>query len=605
MGERSRTGTRVTALVLAAVLALGGGLRWGTVPARAAITFSYPEKEHREISEEELQDTSFDSGKLDRALSEIRTAAEEGDRERIGTLLDEITAQMDLLATRSSLAQVLSDADIGDEARQKTSQRLDALYSEKADAVDELMQELCTAGYRKLIAEKLGESFAGQYSTRGKTADEKKREREQDERFNVLARQEEALVDEAVGEMNAELRVRIAGKTWTEESLAESGPDDEEEYGRIETALEKKLNARVLPDLRELTDLRNQEAKLYGYRSYAEYADAEVYARDYGAKERRALCAAVKEELVPLAQQMALQDLVEGYEEQSEDFEAPGAEKIARDIAAPELRRLSPSLCEAMEYLIRNRTLDMDYSSTKPDDTGYTVSLYSYGSALIFDQPYGDMQTIRDFFHEFGHYNAAFHSPDHALNDFSSTDVAEIQSQALELLSSLDAGKVAGRKYGEAYRFTTVENMIATVIQSCCCDEIQRWMFHHSDATSAQLNKKAGEISAEYGLDLQYDWILSGHIVDSAMYDLSYAVSALAALQIDEQAQESRAEGVRTYLRVSAVESDLTFREVLEEAGVRDIFREKTVRGIADAVRDSSELRPQWLLELEYFFSGG
>ena len=62
--------------------------------------------------------------------------------------------------------------------------------------------------------------------------------------------------------------------------------------------------------------------------------------------------------------------------------------------------------------------------------------------------------------HEFGHFNADFYSTDSVLWGSSNIDVAEIQSQGLEVLFSQFTDEIYGEENADAMNAETIYNML-------------------------------------------------------------------------------------------------------------------------------------------------
>ncbi len=82
------------------------------------------------------------------------------------------------------------------------------------------------------------------------------------------------------------------------------------------------------------------------------------------------------------------------------------------------------------------------------------------------------------------------------------------------------------------------------------------------------------------------------------LYYISYATSAVAALEIYADAEEDRDAAVEKYLAVSAA-GNMTFSEMLSECGLADAFDRNTVRGIASDLADTFGLDGTFLFEDE------
>ena len=105
--------------------------------------------------------------------------------------------------------------------------------------------------------------------------------------------------------------------------------------------------------------------------------------------------------------------------------------------------------------------------------------------------------------------------------------------------------------------------------------------------TLEELNRTVEEISSGYGeippLD-RYEWVEMTHLYQQPFYVISYATSALAALELLEMAQENRDQALDAYMEISASGTGTAYCQVLENTGLRNIFQEGAVQETAEAM---------------------
>ena len=136
-----------------------------------------------------------------------------------------------------------------------------------------------------------------------------------------------------------------------------------------------------------------------------------------------------------------------------------------------------------------------------------------------------------------------------------------------------------------------VFNDLAIVIISLAVDAFEEKVYTHPDPgslTGADLDKMMEEVCQEFGgisyinenlTDIQTYWRMV--VVEQPVYYVSYAVSAIPALDLYTVAQEDYDQAVECY--VNLVEnSDLEegFQENLASAGVNNPFEEDTYQQI-------------------------
>lgn len=379
--------------------------------------------------------------------------------------------------------------------------------------------------------------------------------------------------------------------TKREKALYKEGNDLVQKYDKLilNSGHLKKDHAKFTGILSDLAGIRNELAQIYGYDDFSDYAYEEIYYRDYTCGDAQALHDDVKNYIVPL------------YVKCTEDFygsevidifffDDPGDE-ILRNIA-PYIGEINPQLKTSFNYLRRFHMYDINDAPTKMD-VGYTTGLPAYGSPFIFNTPYREAADYSVTIHEFGHFNAEFHKRSHALfASEGSYDIAEIQSQGLELLF-LDYYDELFGESADVVKSETLSNMLAGVVTGCMYDEFQQELFANPDMTGKEMDALAVRLAKEYGLieagyttqkSAPYDWVNVSHTYESPMYYISYATSALSALDIWAEALDDRDAAIDSYMKISAVDPDKAYLEGLEACGLRNIFEDGSVKEIADRI---------------------
>ena len=127
-------------------------------------------------------------------------------------------------------------------------------------------------------------------------------------------------------------------------------------------------------------------------------------------------------------------------------------------------------------------------------------------------------------------------------------------------------------------------------------DEFQEAVYDDPDLTLEEVNRLFRGISEEYGYvygedeEESYFWVEIPHNFQSPMYYISYATSALSALDLWLRSLEDWDSAVDTYLELAAMGMRRPYRETVEAVGLRDIFRERTMRLLAEGIQDHLEV---------------
>ena len=400
----------------------------------------------------------------------------------------------------------------------------------------------------------------------------------------TLRTKESALVSSYWTAMNDTYSVSLSGAAWTETTLQEKSKDlSYEEYQAIYLALAKAKNEKVGEIMVELVSIRNQYAKSKGYANYADYAYEVNYSRDYTVQEAAALCAYVKQYIVPVQDEMIL-PLSYNNKLSYSNMETISnlSDSQTLDLVGSYIDRVSSEYATVFDYMRTSKLYDISASSTKLD-IAFTINLPLYSTAFLFNKADGSYLDVKTLTHEFGHFAAI------SLSDFLCQDVAEIHSQGLEALYMTFADEIAGEG-GDAYRAYSIYGLLYAIEEGCLYDEFQRAVYTTDQLTVSKINKIFRSVSEEYGYiysidgDEAYSWIEVSHSFTEPFYYLSYATSGLSSLEILELSAQDFNSAADTYLNLTASSWKGSYKTVIGEAGLSNIFQSGAVQRIATGV---------------------
>lgn len=105
-----------------------------------------------------------------------------------------------------------------------------------------------------------------------------------------------------------------------------------------------------------------------------------------------------------------------------------------------------------------------------------------------------------------------------------------------------------------------------------------------------EINAVFKDVSEDYGYyypdnqDESFFWVRVPHNFQSPFYYISYAVSALSALDLWLRSLDDWDGALETYMDLTALSQDIPFRAALRETGLTDVFHSGAVRSIARAL---------------------
>lgn len=460
---------------------------------------------------------------------------------------------------------------------------LEDISTQSSDALSQTLARLLDGDYADLIRKLLGGDDL---------AEELEDYTETDEALLSLSKEASRKIQQYNALTLAQVSVTLDGETYTMDSLDEI--EEEALYWEVATALGKKENEQLAPILIDLIGLYNQIAELSGYDSYAELA-YEGYSRDYTPEDARALHAAVKESIVPVYQEIG--ELVGSYENPDVLGEID-AEKLMATVGQY-IGTVDADLDLSFRHMSQVGLYSIDYYTGRGD--GFTINLPQYNDAAIFMDLVGDDSDLETLVHEFGHYNAGMHQRQQALDTGFCMDTSEIHSQGLEVLFLSCADAVYGDENAAVKKLNILYNLLDSIIQGCLQDEFQQLAYAAAKdhkLTVKELNELACRLYNEYGLETQpgakeiYSWVEIPHTYESPFYYISYATSAVNALDILSISREDYREAADTYMRLTALPMDIPYQQALEQVGLHNTFDADTLQfigqGVAEYVNDLS-----------------
>ena len=405
------------------------------------------------------------------------------------------------------------------------------------------------------------------------------------ERLFELHEEEDQLVQSYDQVMSQAFQVTVDGQVWTEEDLSNADISNME-YHNISEQLEQARNQRAGEIYCQLVKVRTDIAHEAGYDNYADYAYREIYNRDYTLEDIQPVWAAVKENIVPLGDMVMNSISSRDLRGLHRETRSSGEEIL--DAIQPYMSRIDPELGETFDFMRQHHLYDIEYSDSKLY-VGYTVALPAYGTAFIFNQPYGDFQDYIDTIHEFGHFNETFHCTQHNLWADFNIDVGEIHSQGLTLLFTEYSDELFG-PYGDAFSKIIIWNILDTVADGCLFDEFQATVYQNPDMSLEEINRLFKQLAEQYGYQYGdeevYDWIQVSHNFQDPLYYISYATSALSSLDLWLVSLEDRDKAVDIYMELSELSLSLPYRQAIKEVGLRNIFRPEAISRMAEELEE-------------------
>lgn len=411
-----------------------------------------------------------------------------------------------------------------------------------------------------------------------------------------LINREQKLVDKYYSELDKSENESFdyKGESWNMEKLMGDAGEalavsDYDTYAKIYKGIMKKTNQKTGPIYVKLVELRDRIADLYGYDSYAEYADTEIYDRDYDSNDIDRL----QDETKKIAHKYydslysaAMLGDSPYMPEISEQEMLSALNKYSGDISA-----MAKNSCV---HMLENDLYNIGDSDARQEGA-YTTFIEKTDSPFLFMTLDGqsDYATLT---HEFGHFVEYDNDKQsNILIDSSNIDLAEVASNGFQGLMTSYYQDIFGSESEPAVRYV-VGDLMENLIQGCIMDEFQREIYNDPDMTLDEINSTYADVCEEYDPENEdtdgYGWIYVSHNFESPMYYISYSVSALAALQIWDQSLEDPGMAAKAWESfIDEGTYNKTYLDVVDKCGLIKFTEKDAVKNICQPALDATNVR--------------
>jgi len=318
---------------------------------------------------------------------------------------------------------------------------------------------------------------------------------------------------------------------------------------------DEDMYTKMVPLYIELVQNNNRIAQIFGYDNYYEYAYELSYDRDYGSEEINTMRSLVAEYLPE-----AIQDAMSGFYESLDTLSNTQQRKLSAflyESFQPSYTGLIEGYLGSLPEQVQADMLDMfDGNIIIMDDTptameGAFTTVIGEEQMICFFGP-GYMSPLTAI-HEVGHYYGGKYT---ALNDLP-LDLAEVHSQANEWLFMSYAADHMNFKLHNTTVDYKLYSDLATIIICVIIDEFEERVYTHSDIanlTGDDLDAIMEDVCENYGgiefvsnyaTDIQNYWRMV--VVDQPVYYISYAVSAIASINVYTIAEEDYEQAIEVY----------------------------------------------------------
>ena len=526
---------------------------------------------HSDLPFEEYAYEHMEIDALDETITKIKdTLVISGEEKTVDKLITEMEDYNNALNRNIAIAYIYSDLDAADPYWDNEVSYNDALLAESSDRIYAAYHEIAVSPYADVLKKRIDTwEYILQYTP---LTDEQKALLKEESRLMLLY--DTLCVKEYKDPYG-----------MTEEELFDAYMDKTisiEQYRKGYADIYTQKNSEWGEVFVELTDIRTQIAKSFGYDNYAEYAYKEIYGREYAPDDLSAFREDVKIYLVPLRDEL-YQMLYVGKEYQKLHQKSISADEC---LATLQKYCISEDMSESYRYMTDHHLYDISDDSKKTPGA-YTIAIPGYNAPFLYHKSNGNILDMETLIHEFGHFNQLYHmDADSWYYNRKNTDLAEVHSQGLELLFLTYADEIYG-KDADVMKLYVLYDLVNSCIEGVKEDDFQCRVYDYVSGpgnksfTVSAANHLYGDVCSEYGGKVycddhylsnlipggeDYSWIGIGHTFKAPMYYISYAVSAAAVFELLDK-NDDRIQAYNELVRLGFTEN---FSKTMEVAGLND-----------------------------------
>lgn len=340
----------------------------------------------------------------------------------------------------------------------------------------------------------------------------------------------------------------------------------------------------------------NELARMHGYDNYYDYASVNVYGRDYAPEDLDAF------------RQYAAQYVAPSFSKAYDDYAAYAkwesrtkvkrVEEFLSDpfYSAPKrnyvmnyLNSLEGSMGESMRNVFENKNCVFSFSGNS-HPTAFQTYLYEDEKPFCFFG--GEGQSANTVIHEIGHYYAGLKNP-----DIDNYDLCETHSQGNEFLFLTYCKQYVDEDVYSVVRGYNYVNAIYIIVMASVIDGFEQRVYELDDdtimaMTGADFDAIMAEVCEVFG---GYIWVKNNCsdpyaywrlvAISNPVYYISYAVSAVAALEVAAMAEQDYEAALAAYTTlVEGVTYEDGFLGALTKAGFTTPFEEETFKNIGQVL---------------------
>ncbi len=397
----------------------------------------------------------------------------------------------------------------------------------------------------------------------------------------------------------ASAQIPFEGKTYTVSQMApfKIDPDDHRRLAawKAEAGFYKENQARLDEIYDELVHLRDTMGKKLGYDGYTQLGYYRMTRNCYTKEDIEKFRSAVVKYLVPVAAevyQKQAKRLGKSYPMSFADNALEFRSGNPRPAGTPEdilahgkkfYHELSEESAEFIDEMYAHEMLDV-LSRPGKAGGGYCTSVEDLKLPFIFANFNGTSGDVEVMTHEAGHAFAAYMARNiiPAQYRWPTMEACEVHSMSMEFFSWPWAEGFFGSDTRKFY-YTHLSGALTFIPYGTMVDHFQHIVYEKPDMSPVERHAVWKELLGIYMPWMKLDgdipfyaegqgWQRQLHIYQSPFYYIDYCLAQTMSLQFWSKIIDDPKKAWQTYLRYTRPAGSLTFRELIEQAGLVSPF---------------------------------
>jgi M3 family oligoendopeptidase len=366
-----------------------------------------------------------------------------------------------------------------------------------------------------------------------------------------------------------------------------------------EAYLEKKEDFERI--FNSLVKVRNQRARLNGFKNYIDLGNCIWGRYDYGEKEIKEATTKILKYFRPLYDEL--------MEIQKSDTGLNSIRVCDRIYKLNDEKLLYGNLLEAcqkmfrligketgdyFDKLIEQDAFDLEYSPVKMPGIAFQNYINDINIAPIFGNFKNESKDVYCVVHEFGHsfqeYQSAL-SHKSLFNIIPSIDISEIASRSMEFYAYQHAN-VFYDKDDSKWIYLHAIGVVDYILRFCAENEFENYLYENEDAALEEITQEYMKINRKY-LPYEYnsfedlicqgaDYFMFDSFISFPKYVIGYVPAYINAIELIFHTENT----YEKYLDICKHLGYRTYEETLKAGGLKHAFSEEAISLAANTLKD-------------------